>query len=159
MKNKLVPSKTSRSGATLDRIDNPFDLLHREINDLFDSFSPSLRGDWSPPEPTGIELSETDNEIRVKAELPGMDEKDINVSLDENTLIIRGEHREENEKRKRKMHIAHMSVGSIHRSIQLPAEVDASGTKAKFKRGVLTLTLPKTEREKETRRRIPVTAD
>ena len=143
----------------MDRIDNPFDLLHREMNDLFDSFMPASWADWSPQAPAGIELSETDDEIRVKAELPGMDEKDVDVSLDENTLIIRGEHREESEKKKRKMHIAHMSVGSIHRSIQLPAEIDASQAKAKFKRGVLTLTFPKTERDKETRRRIPVTVD
>lgn len=157
MKNKLVPWKKNRNGAALDRIDNPFDLLHREINDLFDSFS--LRGGWSLQEPAGFELSETDDEIRVKAELPGMDEKDIEVTLDEDMLVIRGEHREESEKKKRKVHVSQMSVGSFCRSIQLPAEVDTSGAKAKFKRGVLTLTFPKTERAKEARRRIPVSVN
>lgn len=157
MKNKLVPWKKNRDGAALDRIDNPFGLLHREINDLFDSFSPW--GGWSLQDPAGFELSETDDEISVRAELPGMDEKDIDVSLDEDMLVIRGEHRQESEKKKRRMHISQMSVGSVHRSIQLPAEVDASRAKAEFKRGVLTLTFPKTERAKDERRRIPVTVD
>jgi HSP20 family protein len=157
MKNKLVPWKKNRNGAALDRIDNPFDLLHREINDLFDSFS--SWGGWSRQEPAGFELSETDNEVRVKAELPGMDEKDIEVTLDENTLVIRGEHRNKSETKKQKVHVSHMSYGSFHRSVQLPAEVDAAKVKTKFKRGVLTLTFPKTERAKDDRRRIPVTVD
>lgn len=157
MKNKLVRRRKNRNGAALDRIDNPFDLLHREINDLFDSFSPW--GGWSRQDPAGFELSESDAEIRVKAELPGMDEKDIEVTLDENTLVICGEHKEKSEKQKRKIHISHMSVGNFHRSVQLPAEVDAAKAKAEFKHGVLTLTFPKTERAKKARRRIPVSVD
>jgi HSP20 family protein len=158
MKNKLVPWKRSRNGAALSRMEDPFDLLHREINSLFDSFSLSHLGDWSRQDPAGFELSETEDEIQVKAELPGMDEKDIDVSLDENTLVIRGEHREESEKKKRKVHVSEMSYGSFHRSILLPAEVDAAKAKAKFKRGVLTLTFPKTGRAKDRSRRIPVHA-
>lgn len=157
MKNKLVPWNKNRESAELARIDNPFDLLHREINDLFDSFSPWDR--WSRQAPAGFELSETDDEICVRAELPGMDEKDIEVTLDENTLVIRGEYKNESEKKKRKMHVSQMSCGSFHRSMELPVEVDAAKASAKFKRGVLTLTFPKTERAKEERRRIPVTAD
>lgn len=157
MKNKLVPWKKNRDGAALDRINNPFDLLHQEINDLFDSFSPW--GGWSRQATTGLELTETDDEIRVKVELPGMDEKDIEVTLDENTLVVRGEHKEESEKKKRKIHISQMSYGSCHRSIQMPTEVDAAKAKAKFKHGVLTLTFPKTKRAKEARHRIPVAVD
>jgi HSP20 family protein len=157
MKNKLVPWKKNRKDAALDRIDNPFDLLHRDINDLFDSFAPG--SDWNQQEAVSFELSETDDDIQVKAELPGMDEKDIDVSLDENTLVIRGEHREESEKKKRNVHVSQMSCGSVYRSIQLPAEVDASKANALFKRGVLTLTFPKTERAKAARRRIPITVN
>lgn len=157
MRNKLVPWKKNRNGAALDRMDHPFDLLHRDINELFDSFSPW--GEWSRQDATGFELSETDDEIQVKAELPGMDEQDIDVSLDENTLIIHGEHRDESEKKKRKVHVSHMSIGRVHRSIQLPAEVDAAKAKAQFTRGVLTLIFPKTEKAKAVRRRIPVTVD
>lgn len=158
MKNKLVPWKRSRNGAALSRMEDPFDLLRRELNDLFDSFSRSHRSDWSLEDPAGFELSETEEEIQVKAELPGMDEQDIEVSLDENTLIIRGEHKEESEKKKRKVHVSEMSYGSFYRSILLPAEVDAAKAKAKFKRGVLTLTFPKTERAKDSSLRIPVHA-
>jgi HSP20 family protein len=156
MKNKLVPFKRSRNDVVMSRPGDPFDLLHREINSLFDSFSLSRWGDWSRQEAEGFELSETEDEIQVKAELPGMDEKDVDVLLDENTLIIRGEHKEKRESKKRKRHVSEMSYGRFHRSILLPAEVDAARAKAKFKRGVLTLAFPKTERAKRNSRRIPV---
>ena len=140
-----------------ERDANPFDVLRQEINDLFDTGFRDLGNRFGWPEAdAGFELSETDDEVRVTAELPGMDEKDIQVTLDDNILTIRGEKKEQSEKKKRKVHVSQMSYGSIHRSFPLPAEVDASQVEAKFKRGVLTLTLPKTEQAKEQRKRIPI---
>jgi len=107
----------------------------------------------------GFEVSETDDEIRVKAELPGMDEKDIAVELEENMLVIRGERKAEKETKNRNYHVSEMSYGGYHRSIPLPARIDRDKAKAKFKRGVLTLTLPKTEKARAERRRIPISAD
>jgi HSP20 family protein len=154
---KLIPKQ--RAGALMrrERDANPFDLLRQEFNDLFDTGFRDLgkRFGW-PGADAGFELSETDDEICVKAELPGMDEKDIDVSLDENILTIRGEKKEQSEKKKRKIHVSEMSYGSFHRSFPLPVEVEASQARAKFKRGVLTLTFPKTERVKEERKRIPI---
>jgi HSP20 family protein len=160
MKDQLVPwrKRSMRQGSEWE--EHPFDLLHREVNDLFETyFRGSTRFGRSLAAATGIELSETDDEIRVKAELPGMDEKDIQLSLEEGMLSIRCERREEKEKKKRNYHLSEMSYGSYSRSIALPAKVDGEKADAKFKRGVLTLTLPKTEGAKAERKRIPVSMD
>lgn len=159
MINKLVPWKKSGLQREDGWNDHPLDRLHREVNVLFDSFfqRPGYFVDRVGAS-SGLEVSETDDEIRVKAELPGLDEKDIGVSIQENVLTIRGEHREEMREKKRKYHLSEMHYGSCSRTIPLPAEVDAGRAAARFKRGVLTLTLPKTEQAKAARRRIPVTA-
>lgn len=160
MKNKMVPRKKGGEVPWWERDDSPFDLLHREINALFDIYyRGSGRTGRRSAGSASFELSETDDEVRVKVELPGMDEKDIEVSLDENTLVVRGERKEQSEKKKRNYHISEMSYGNVHRSFPLPAEVDGSKASAKFKRGVLTLSFPKTERAKAERKRIPIHAD
>jgi HSP20 family protein len=160
MKDKLMPWRKQSLRHEPRGNENPFDVLHREVNDLFETYYRGIGGfGRRMASSAGFEVSETDDEIRVKIELPGMDEKDIEVTIDENNLVIRGEHREQSEKKQRSYHISEMSCGSFHRSIPLTAEVDVGRAKAKFKRGVLTLTLPKTKRAKEQRKRIPVSTD
>jgi HSP20 family protein len=159
MKDKLMPwrKRSMRHDPQWD--ENPFDVLYREVNDLFETyFYGGGRPGYRTVASAGFELSETEDEIRVKVELPGMDEKDIQVSLEERLLTIRGEHREQKETKKRDYHVAEMSSGSYSRSIPLPAQIDCEKAMAKFRRGVLTLTLPKTEQAKQERRRIPVNA-
>lgn len=160
MKDKLVPWKKRDALPERWRSEDPFDVLHREINELFDGYylgfgglGRRMAGD------AGFELSETDEEIRVKVELPGMDEKDIAVELEENMLVVRGERQEEKETKKRNYHVSEMSYGGYYRTIPLPARIDREKAKARFKRGVLTLTLPKTEQAKADRKRIPVSTD
>ncbi len=159
MKDKLMPWKKRSALPERRRSEDPFDVLHREINELFDGY---YRGFGSLGRrmagSMGFEVSETDDEIRVKAELPGMDENDITVELEEDMLVIRGERKEEKEAKKRNYHVSEMSYGGVHRSIPLPARIDREKAKAKFKRGVLTLTLPKTEAAKAQRKRIPVSS-
>ena len=160
MKNKLVPRKKRDESPGFWRGEHPFDLLHREINDLFEGYyrgfgNRGLRHAGAH----GFEVSETDDEIRVKAELPGIDEKDIEVTLDEDVLTIRGEHKQQHEEKKRNYHVSEMSSGSFYRSFPLQAAVDRDKATAKFKRGVLTLTLPKTELAKAERKRIPISTD
>lgn len=157
MKDKLIPWKKRSALPERWRNEDPFDVLHREINELFNGYYRGFaglgrRGDGS----TGFELSETDDEIRVKAELPGMEEKDIAVELEEDMLVIRGERKEEQETKIRNYHVSEMSYGGYHRSIPLPAKIDREKSRAKFKRGILTLTLPKTKQARTERRRIPV---
>ena len=160
MKNKLVPWKRHDESLQWERSKDPFDLLHREIDDLFGTYSRGL-GRFNRREDAwfGAEVSETDDEICVKAELPGMDEKDIEVSLDENVLTIRAERKEEREEKKRNYQISEMSYGSFLRTFPLRSRVDRDKATAKFKHGVLTLTLPKKEQVETERNRIPISTD
>ncbi len=154
MKEKWMPWKRRA-----EKDENPFGLLRREVDELFDTYLGFGRPGRRPDRDGGFEVSETDDEIRVRAELPGMDEKDIEVALEDGMLTIRGERKREKETRKRNYHVSEMSYGSYGRTIPLPAEVDKEKVEARFKRGVLTLTLPKTERAKADRKRIPVSVD
>ena len=157
MKDKLIPWRKRTLAREDDWDEHPFDMLHREVNRLFDTYYRGVGRNTVLS--AGFELSEADDEVEVKVELPGMDEKDIQVSLDEGMLTIRGERKEQKETRKRNVHVSEMSYGGYSRTIPLPAEVDAEKARAKFKRGVLTLTLPKTERARAKRRCIPVSTD
>ena len=156
MKDKLVPWKKHDMSLRRELGNDPFDRLYRQIDDLFDAFYRGADTPRRPNEWSGFEVSETDDEIRIRAELPGMNEKDIDVSLDEDVLTIRGERKTEREKKKRSYHVSEMSYGSFLRSIPVDASVDREKIKAKFKRGVLTLTLPKTEQAKVERKKIPI---
>jgi len=160
MKDRLMPWKKRNELPEQWRRGDPFDVLHREINELFDGYYRGFGGlGRRMAGSAGFELSETDDEIRVKAELPGMDEKDISVELEENMLVIRGERKDEKETKKRNYHVSEMSYGGYHRSIPLPARIDREKAKARFRRGVLTLTLPKTDESKAERKRIPISSD
>jgi HSP20 family protein len=104
-----------------------------------------------------IGRNRTDKEKKMCAEIPGVEAKDIDVSVEDGTLTIRGEkkyEREENEKGRYRME---RSYGSFERSIPLPTEVDESKAKAEFKNGVLRLTLPKRAGAESRRKKIPVT--
>lgn len=157
MKNKLVSRRKQGELMRAEYGEHPFDRLYREIDNLLDvCYRGFERHDWRLAESPGFEVSETDDEIRVKAELPGMDEKDIEVTLDDDVLTIRGERNEQHEEKKRSYQISEMSRGSFYRTIPLQAAIDRDKVKARFKRGVLTLTLPKTEQAKSERKRIPI---
>jgi len=95
-----------------------------------------------------VNVSENDKEVKVKAELPGMESKDIDISLWNNNLVLQGEKKFENEERGDNYHRIEHSYGSFYRVIPLPAEVDEAKIKAKYKRGVLEVTLPKSEEAK-----------
>lgn len=147
---------------------NPFELLHSQIDELFDSFFRDF-GSWRWPSlwterETGVispcfEVSETDDAIQVTAELPGMDEKDIEVTLDENALTVRGEKKQEREEKRRNYYFSERSFGSFTRVIPLPAEVDRDNIKARFSKGVLEITLPKTGEAKSQRKRIEIKSE
>lgn len=160
MKNSLIPWKKQPPETGFEWNRNPFEMLRHEMDELFNSaleIWPLNRRHTTSD--YGFELSETDDEIRVKAELPGMDEKDIQVLLEEDMLTIRGERHEQHEEKKRNVHISEMSHGSFHRSFPLQTAIDRDKVNAKFKRGVLTLTLPKTEQAKAESKRIPISVD
>jgi HSP20 family protein len=139
---------------------NPFAALHREMNRLFDeafrSFdAPSLFGPLSAW--PSLEIGETDQEVRVAAELPGMDENDVEVLLSDGALVIRGEKRAETEDKERQF--SERFYGRFERRIPLGFEVEEDKIAATFRNGVLTVTLPKPANAREKAKRIPITAE
>lgn len=100
---------------------------------------------WSPR----LDVSETDNGLEIVADLPGMDKKDINVSIEENLLTIKGEKKEEKESKDKHYHTIERRSGSFYRALRLPVEVEKDKVEAAFKDGVLTLRLPKTKESKK----------
>jgi len=128
-------------------LSNPFTALQQEIDRLFDGFS---RGFTSFPNlPTTRELmpsmdvSETDKEIEITTELPGLEEKDIQLNVADDVLTVRGEKKNEREESKKDYHLVERSYGSFVRSVQLPNGVNAEGIKAVMSKGVLKVTVPK----------------
>lgn len=144
-----------------ERDEHPILSLHREVNRLFDDVfrgfgAPAFGGfDRSVSWPH-VELGETDKDIRVTAELPGLDEKDVDISLEDGSLTLRGEKRSEVEDKHRGY--SERSYGRFERRIGLPKGVDRDRVSATFKNGLLTVTLPKTEAANENVRRIPINA-
>ena len=142
-----------------DNDTHPLLSLHREVNRLFDdvfrgfggsSFG-SLDRDLSWP---SVELGETDTEVRITAELPGLDEKDVDIGVEEGVLTLRGEKRSEVEDKDRGY--TERSYGRFERRIGLPRGIERDKANATFRNGVLTITLPKSEAANENVRRIPV---
>jgi HSP20 family protein len=107
-----------------------------------DSFSGV--GDWAP----AVDILETDREMTIKAELPGIEAKDVSVSLDNNVLTLKGERRTEREISHENYHRMERAYGSFHRSFAIPAFVDVENAKAEFRNGLLTITLPKKDSAK-----------
>jgi HSP20 family protein len=141
---------------------DPFNHLRNQVNRLFDDFwgeswlepRQEARGSGFWPQ---IDVTETDNEIKVCAEIPGVDPQDIDVSVEDGALTIKGEKRYEREEDEKGQYRMERCYGAFERSIALPAEVDESEAKAEFKQGVLKLSLPKRPQATSRRKRITVT--
>ncbi|MEW6053776.1 MAG: Hsp20/alpha crystallin family protein [Nitrospirota bacterium] len=142
---------------------NPFALFRQEMDRLFDNFFSGFEmepfkgkfGAFSP----SVDIKESDREIRISAELPGMDDKDIDVLLNRDSVTIKGEKKEEKEDKGKDHYRMERSFGSFTRTIPLPAEVDMDKAKADFRKGVLTVTLPKTARAIKETKKISVRAE
>jgi HSP20 family protein len=133
--------------------------MNRWFDDFFGGFGLTpFRGffdeSWETFSPR-VNVVEGDEEIKVSAELPGMDEEDINVSLSQGVLTISGEKKQEEEQKGENYYRLESSYGSFQRSLPLPCEVDESKAEAVFKKGVLTINLPKTA-DVQLRKRIPI---
>ena len=148
----LIPWNWGEKNVPIKREANQPAALQGGVNNLFDNFfdnfglTPFGREDerfnsFTPH----LDVSETDTEIKVTAELPGLDENDIEVSLDRNVLTISGEKKSESEEKSENFYRMERSYGKFQRSIPLPAEVKADEVEATFKQGLLHVTLPRTE--------------
>ena len=128
-----------------------FERVRRQMDRLWDSFlEGGLRRradeeEWLP----SLDVAETKNELVVKAEVPGMDPKDIDISLSDGRLTIKGEKRQEKEEKEADYHLVERSYGSFIRSVQLPREVQGDKISASYKNGILKITLPKSEEAKK----------
>jgi HSP20 family protein len=124
--------------------DDPFSTMRREMDRLFNEFRGVGGGPYAP-EPgfaPAVNVKQTENGVEVTAELPGIDEKNIEVSLADNALTIRGEKKEEKDEKGEGWFVSERSFGSFMRTVPLPVEVDQAKASAQFKNGVLTVTLP-----------------
>jgi HSP20 family protein len=133
--------------------------LQDRLNRLFnESYRPqgeddwALGGTWAP----AVDIYEHENNIVIKAELPGVDPKDVDIRLDNNVLTVQGERKLDNEVKKENYHRVERSYGAFTRSFTLPTTVNPSGIKAEYKDGVLRVTLPKREEAKPKQIQISV---
>jgi HSP20 family protein len=132
--------------------------LRQEMDRLWDRFvgeSPLARritGEWWPT----VDVSETKDNFVIKAELPGMDEKDVSVTISGDVLTIKGEKKKEEEEKDEQHYSVERYYGSFQRSFQLPSSVKADKIEADFEKGILKVTLPKVEEAKKKEVKIKV---
>jgi HSP20 family protein len=161
----LVPWRNdtkSQAPATRDDYLDPFVAFRREVDRMFDGFfdgfgrsgRSSLTG-WSAPTPS-IDLAENDKEITITAELPGLDEKDFELTVTGDLLTLKGEKKSEHGQRNGDSYYAERRYGSFSRSVRLPFEVKDEAVEAKFDKGVLTVRVHKPADLQRPARRIEV---
>jgi len=132
--------------------------LRREMDRLWENFfgeRPLARvweREWAP----SLDMSETKDNFVVKVEVPGIDAKDIDISLTGDVLTIKGEKKQEKEEKEEDYHFVERSYGGFSRSVRLPAEVESRKIKASYKNGILRVTLPKSEKVKAKEVKIKV---
>lgn len=157
-------SPLSRKGLPVKREEyEPFTFFREEMNRLFDNFFRGFEIEpferrlttFSP----SIDISETDKEVIISAELPGIEDKDIDVSLTKDSITIKGEKKEEKEEKGKSYYRMERSYGSFSRTIPLPAEIDSDKTTAEFKKGVLTIKMPKTPAAIKEKKKIQIKAE
>jgi len=123
--------------------DNPFMSLQREVERLFDDFSRGFPTFGATELTPKMDVFETDKEFGLTAELPGLEEKDVEVNVTDNILTIRGEKKAEKEQKDKDYRMVERSYGSFARSVELPAGIDPDAIKATITKGVLKVTVPK----------------
>lgn len=175
---KPQPKQEGKSVTTAPRAASlwqPFESLRQEMDRVFEDFTrgfgrlpisrslfdvePLLRHEGAGRRAApAVDVVEKENEFRITAELPGLDEKDIGVSVADDVLTIRGEKKEEREEKAENYHLSERRYGSFQRTFQLPAGIDAEKIAANFQKGVLTVTLPKTPEAQKKEKKIAIQA-
>ena len=148
--------------------EHPAQSLHREMNRLFEDFfrSPAFEHfgefpafpaeqSWGDVTPR-IDMSETEKELLVKVELPGMTEKDVTISINKDLLTISGEKKQEKEQTEKGWYRMERQYGSFSRSIPLPYEIESDKAEAVYKNGVLSIKLPKSAMQQRSTKNITV---
>ena len=161
------PAPATTSGELLE----PFAALRRDIDRMFENFTRSfpsmfefdpfrrlaptfdIRGIETAPK---LDVSEDAKAYEITAELPGVEEKDVNLTLQDDVLTLSGEKKSEREEKKKEYHVSERSYGSFRRSFRLPDDVNPDKISAKFDKGVMTITLPRIAKVKPKGRSIPI---
>jgi len=163
-----VPVEVKKTAPAQTIVPDVWHSFRGEMDRLFDRFGfPSLRRmfdiepSWRSASPfnfsaPAIDMSEDEKVYKISAELPGIDAKDIDVSVSGDTLVLRGEKRQEKEEKDKNYHFSERAYGSFQRSFQLPSTVDRDKVAADFSKGVLTITLPKTAEAQKPQKKIEV---
>jgi len=152
----------------------PFESLRREVDRLFDDFgggfwrapfgrsvfdmAPSWGRDVAWPTVPAVDITDTEKAYEITADLPGIDEKNVDVKVTNGVLTIKGEKREEKEEKKKDYYLRERNFGSFERSFQVPDGVDNDKIEASFKKGVLTVTLPKKPEAQTAAKKIDIKA-
>jgi len=134
--------------------------IREEMNRLFDDFFSGwpekrrglLEGEWAP----SIDIAETEEELVVTAELPGVKQEEVDITIADDVLTLKGEKKEEKEVKEKNYHRIERNYGSFQRSISLPTSVQADKAKATYKDGILTINVPKVEEAKPKQIKISV---
>ena len=169
-----VPVKTEKPAAGMPQVWRPFESLRHEVDRLFDDFdggfwrspfrsssfdlAPFRRGGAPFAAMPAIDVSETDKAYEITAELPGMDEKNVEVKLANGVLTIKGEKQDDKEEKKKDYYMRERSFGSFERTFAVPDGVDGDKIEASFKKGVLSVTLPKSAEAQKAEKKIAVKA-
>jgi HSP20 family protein len=146
-------------------VDHPFYSLQREMNSLFDSFfrgfdlaprglSAGTMGMFNP----SVDVKENDKEFIIKAELPGVEEKDIDVTVTNDSVTIKGEKKEEKEDKDKNYYYMERSYGSFCRVIPLDGEIESEKAEASFKNGILDIKIPKNQSAKVKETKVAIKA-
>jgi HSP20 family protein len=163
-----VPVEVKKTAPAQTNVPDVWHSFRGEMDRLFDRFGfPSLRRmfdiepSWRSASPfnfsaPAIDMSEDEKVYKISAELPGIDAKDIDVSVSGDTLVLRGEKRQEKEEKDKNYHFSERSYGSFQRSFQLPLSIDRDKVAADFSKGVLTITLPKTAEAQKPQKKIDI---
>jgi HSP20 family protein len=164
-----TPTKSKEAGPV--RPENMLSTLREEMDHMFDRLSrgfmglPSIRRapDWESDlhslldvRVPAVDIAETDKGFRITAELPGMKKEDVEVSVSQGLLTIKGEKREEREEKEKGYYLSERRFGAFQRSFRLPNQADADRIEAKFDNGVLTLTVPKSADALKSEKKIKI---
>ena len=165
-----LPVEVKKAAPAQANVPDMWHSFRSEMDRLFDRFSggfgfpslrrmldiePAWRSSFSVSMPT-IDMSEDDKAYEISAELPGIDAKDIDLSLSGDMLVLKGEKRQEKEENDKNYHFSERAFGSFHRAFDLPASIDRNKVSADFSKGVLTITLPKTVDAQKPQKKIEV---
>jgi len=169
----MTTQENQGSHVPVTRAISPFRALQQQINRNFDAMfkNPFREGDWLdwPKWPSidwpkweeiapRVNVSEKDGVIQIEAAIPGMDSKNLEVSVRDDVLTLKGEYKEEREEKGKEVYRKEFSTGSFERTIALPARVQADKAEAKFEKGILKLTLPVVQEDRERVKKIPIKA-